>query len=72
MKFIELAERVYGPDHPNCAAYLHNASVLYCRLKEFDRARDLTLKAYSIRVKCFGPDHPETKNLFEFLKIIPS
>jgi len=40
LKQIELAERVFGPDHPDFATSLSNAAILYFNLKELDRARD--------------------------------
>jgi tetratricopeptide (TPR) repeat protein len=50
--------------------FSNRTSLLYCKLKEFDRARDLAQRAYSIWLKCFGPDHPKTKLAFEHLKTI--
>jgi len=68
LKLVDLAERVCGSDHPDFASYLSSASALYYKLKEFDRARDFAQKSYSIRLKCLGPDHPDTKKTFQQLQ----
>jgi tetratricopeptide (TPR) repeat protein len=50
----------FGEDHPNFAASLHNAAVLYSKLKEIDKAIECAERALTIQRKKLGPHHSHT------------
>ena len=57
-KALELAERTYGPEHPNVATSLNNLATLYLRQKRFQEVLPLIQGALAIRENHFGYDHP--------------
>ena len=73
-KQMELALRIFGPDHLNYATSLLNAANLYAELKQMSSAVDLASKGLAIRTKTFGPSHPSTQrardNLAEYQKAL--
>ena len=50
----------YGEDNVTCSAILNSQGLLYKKQGKFERAKDSYLRAFAIREKHFGPDHPET------------
>jgi tetratricopeptide (TPR) repeat protein len=56
-KSLAIAEKEYGPDHPDTATSLNNLAELYRDHKKFIQAEPLYKRAAAIREKHFGPDH---------------
>jgi tetratricopeptide (TPR) repeat protein len=59
---VELAKRVYGPEHPNTAQSLNNLALQYRAMGEYAKAEPLLQEALEIRQKILGKDHPDTAN----------
>ena len=57
-KAIEIAERTYGPDHPNVATSLNNLASFYQDQGQYAEAEPLFKRSLAIREKALGPDHP--------------
>ena len=49
-------------DHPNVATSYHNIALVYKAKKDLPKAKEYWEKAYAIRLKKLGANHPETKN----------
>ncbi|HKX53555.1 MAG TPA: tetratricopeptide repeat protein, partial [Nitrosospira sp.] len=56
-KSLALAEKEYGPNHPDTATSLNNLAELYRDHKKFTQAEPLYKRAAAIREKHFGPNH---------------
>jgi tetratricopeptide (TPR) repeat protein len=59
-KAVELAKRVYGPEHPDTATSLNNLGKLYREMGEYAKAEPPLQEALRIRQKVLGPEHPDT------------
>jgi tetratricopeptide (TPR) repeat protein len=59
-KAVELAKRVYGPEHPKTAQSLNNMAELYRVMGEYVKAEPLFKEALQIYQKVLGPEHPDT------------
>ena len=59
-KAVEIAKRVYGPEHPDTATSLNNLAVLYRDMGEYAKAEPLYQEALRIRQKVLGSEHPDT------------
>jgi len=59
-KAVELAKRVYGPEHPYTATSLNNLGELRQAMGEYPKAEPLLQEALRIRQKVLGPEHPDT------------
>jgi tetratricopeptide (TPR) repeat protein len=57
-KSLEVAEKTFGPDHPNVATSLTNLAVLYDSQGKYAEAEPLYLRSLAIWVTRLGPDHP--------------
>ncbi len=56
---LSVAEKTFGPDHPNVAQSLNNLAVLYLNQGQYAQAEPLHKRALEITEKAFGPDHPD-------------
>jgi tetratricopeptide (TPR) repeat protein len=57
---LTVYERVFGPDHYETAATLHNLAFVEYAEGNHGRAIDLARRAYSIKAKLRGKKHPDT------------
>ncbi|MGA2078679.1 MAG: tetratricopeptide repeat protein, partial [Terriglobia bacterium] len=57
-KAVEVAEKEFGPEHPNLAASLNNLAALYRLEGQYAQAEPLDKRALAITEKALGPDHP--------------
>ena len=55
---LELAEKQFGPEHPNVARSLNNLAVLYNAQGLYGEAEPLHKRALAIVEKTLGPEHP--------------
>jgi tetratricopeptide (TPR) repeat protein len=58
-KRLEIAERTFGPDHPNVATSLSNLAELYDSQGMYSEAEPLFKRALAIREQALGPDDPD-------------
>src|SRR5260370_26983327 len=58
-KAVELAKRVYGPEHPGTAESLNNLALLYESMGEYAKAEPLYQEALRIFPKVLGPEDPD-------------
>lgn len=56
-KSLAVAEKVFGPEHPNVATSLGNLAELYGAQGKYSEAEPLFKRALAIREKALGPDH---------------
>src|SRR5690242_11278511 len=56
-KSLAVAEKEYGPDHPETATSLNNLAELYRERNQFSQANPLYKRALAIREKSLGPNH---------------
>jgi tetratricopeptide (TPR) repeat protein len=59
-EFLELCEKVAGPDHPDTATALNNLAELYRSMGDYAKAEPLYQRALKIFGKALGPDHRNT------------
>ncbi len=63
-KALRLAEKTFGPDHPNVATSLTTLADLEKAQRRCEQAESLYKRALAIDEKALGPDHPNvSKNL---------
>jgi tetratricopeptide (TPR) repeat protein len=55
---LELAERQFGPDHPEVGTALNNLAELFRQQRRYVDAEALTERSLSIYEKALGPEHP--------------
>jgi len=58
-EFLEISEKINGPDHPDTATSLNNLAQLYQSMSDYAKAEPLFQRALAIREKALGPDHPD-------------
>lgn len=56
---LRLAERAFGPDHPNVAVSLNNLVMALEGAGEHSRLEALLTRALAIRERTLGPTHPD-------------
>ena len=49
-------------DNPDLARSYHNIGLVYFTRKDLPKAKECWEKAYAIRIKKLGPDHPDTED----------
>ena len=59
---LDLAEKSWGPDHPNVAAALRSLADAVGAQNRFAQAEPLYKRSLAIREKALGPDHPDVAN----------
>jgi tetratricopeptide (TPR) repeat protein len=55
---LELAEKEFGPDHPDVGTTLNNLALLYQRQGRYAAAELLSKRSLVITEKALGSDHP--------------
>jgi tetratricopeptide (TPR) repeat protein len=55
---VELAEKQFGPEHPNVVTSLNNLAELYREQGRYAEAEPLQKRALAIGEKTLGPEHP--------------
>ena len=55
---LAIAEKLYGPDHPNVATYANNIGQILQAQGDLAGALRYTQRALAIDEKVYGPDHP--------------
>ena len=65
---LAIAEKSYGPDHPDIARDLNNLAGLLQDTNRHSEAEPLYRRALAIDEKSYGPDHPNTKTIRENLR----
>jgi len=58
---LAIAEKAFGPDHPNTAAVLNNLATLLEAKGDHAGAEPLYRRALAIAEKTLGSDHPMTQ-----------
>src|SRR5947207_12046554 len=56
---VELAEKRFGPEHPNVATSLNYLAELYHEQGRYAEAVPLPQRAVDLAEKQFGPEHPD-------------
>src|SRR5436309_11103034 len=56
---LDVAERTFGPDHPNVALSLNNLAALYITQSQYAQAEPLYKRSLAIKEKALGADHPD-------------
>jgi tetratricopeptide (TPR) repeat protein len=69
-KAVELAKRVYGPEHAGTATSLNNLALLYGDMGEYAKAEPLYQEALRIYRKILGPEHLGTVNCLSNLALL--
>jgi len=68
---LQIAEEVYGPDHPTVARDVNNLGSVLQDMGDLQEAKKCYERALKIRRACLGKDHPLTKRALENLKSLP-
>jgi tetratricopeptide (TPR) repeat protein len=58
-KSLNLAEKIYGPEHPNVAIHLNNLAAVLKETNRLAEAAPLMRRALAIDEKSLGPEHPK-------------
>ncbi|GEM_PF-450391 len=56
---LEIAEKMYGPNHHNVATALNNLAQVFLNTNRLKDAEPLMRRALLIAEKSYGPDHPD-------------
>ncbi|MES1240767.1 MAG: serine/threonine-protein kinase [Acidobacteriota bacterium] len=64
---LALAERAYGPEHPEVARIFSNLGVFYNELGKNEASIQASLRGLAIRQKLFGPGHPDLAKSYNTL-----
>jgi tetratricopeptide (TPR) repeat protein/predicted Ser/Thr protein kinase len=64
---LALAERAYGPEHPEVARIFSNLGVFYNELGKNESSIQASLRGLAIRQKLYGPGHPELAKSYNTL-----
>jgi tetratricopeptide (TPR) repeat protein len=57
-RLLALAERQFGPDHPDAGTSLNNLALLYQAQGRYGEAEPLLRRALALRENALGRDHP--------------
>ena len=64
-KALEVAEREFGPEHPDVATSLNNLAGLYHAQGQYAAAEPLLKRSLAIWEKVLGPEHPDVATSLE-------
>jgi tetratricopeptide (TPR) repeat protein len=64
---LELAEKIFGPNHANLANSLDTLERLYWNQRKYDDAEPLLKRSLAIREKALGPEHPKSARSLSYL-----
>lgn len=67
LRSLKLKERIYGPEHMECARTLHALGVIYGRLGESSKAEEALSRSAAAFENLFGPDSEELTEVLESL-----
>jgi tetratricopeptide (TPR) repeat protein len=68
---LSLAEKAYGPDHPEVATTVNNFGFVLKDLGDLQGAKELFERALKIDEKAYGPDHPNVaRDLNSFGRVL--
>jgi tetratricopeptide (TPR) repeat protein len=62
---LTVAEKAFGPDHPNVATSLNTLAFLYNAQGKYAKAESLYERSLKIREKALGTEHPEVATTCE-------
>ena len=62
---LDVAERTFGPDHPNVALSLNNLAALYITQSQYAQAEPLYKRSLAIWEKARGPANPNLATALE-------
>src|SRR2546430_7128501 len=66
-RVVELAEKQFGPEHPNVATSLNYLAELYREQGSYAEAEPLHKRALAIREKTLDPEHPDVPTSLNYL-----
>ena len=67
---LELAEKTFGPNHPNVAKSLDTLAWVYEDQRMYAEAEPLFKRSLAIREKALGPEHPDVaRSLNDLAKV---
>ena len=64
---VELAEKQFGPEHPDVATSLNNIALIYQAQGRYAEAEPLLKRSLAIREKTLGPEHPDVATSLNIL-----
>jgi len=64
---LKVAQKTFGPNHPNVATSLNSLALLYKTQGKYAEAEPLYKLALTIREKALGPNHPNVATVLENL-----
>src|ERR1700694_3122395 len=67
---LGVAEKTFGPDHPDVATTLNNLALLYKAQGQYAQAEPLYKRSLAIREKALGPDHPDVAVSLENMALL--
>ncbi|MGD1890808.1 MAG: tetratricopeptide repeat protein [Cyclobacteriaceae bacterium] len=67
---LALAEKNFGPDHPNTATRASNLATVHRALGEYDQAKSLLERALAAFENHLGPEHPHTRTVKSNLEVL--
>ena len=62
---LKVAEKTFGPEHPDVALTLNNLAQLYSDQERYDDAESLYKRVLTILEKALGPDHQNVAYVLE-------
>jgi tetratricopeptide (TPR) repeat protein len=65
-----VAEKSFGPEHPNIATSLNNLAELYRAQGQYEEAEPLYRRALAISEKALEPDHPDVATILNNLALL--
>ena len=66
---LTVAEKMFGPNHPNTAAFLNNLALVYHKQGRYTESGQLLEKTLELRERVLGREHPDTLKTMNSLAI---